>query len=285
MIGTIASLSMGVADFPIEIFRKAKTGTEAIKARSNTMKENSTGDKSPPRDSRSSSEVELSKQGTLSPTSPSGTMSPRAPSSIAALSKTSYESTGRSSTELGSIGSSSTNPTTISFDNGSINSASTKPPTVRGSSLKEALRGTVQRARSLSRDRGSTSRSDSRDPSLRTSGTESPGRHSRKDSNSVFDPSKMTIDNAGRATKGIGRIVSAGMKSPMDFTLGIARGFHNAPKLYGDDTVRPQEKVTDFQSGLKAAGKVSFQPADALKLELMQCRNLVTVFTMELQDL
>lgn len=45
------------------------------------------------------------------------------------------------------------------------------------------------------------------------------------------------------------------MKSPMDFTLGIARGFHNAPKLYGDDTVRPQEKVTDFQSGLKAAGK------------------------------
>ena len=43
----------------------------------------------------------------------------------------------------------------------------------------------------------------------------------------------------------------------MDFTLGLARGFHNAPKLYGDDTVRPQEKVTDFQSGLKAAGKVS----------------------------
>lgn len=253
MIGTIASLSMGVADFPIEIFRKAKTGTEAMKARSNTMKENSTDD----RDSRSSSEVELNKQGTFSPTSAtSGTMSPRAPSSIAGFSKTSYESTGRSSTELGSIGSSSTNPTTISFDDGSTNSASTKPAPVRGSSLKEALRGTVQRARSLSRDRGSTSRSDSRDPSLRTTGTESPGRHSRKDSNTVFDPSKMTIDNAGRATKGIGRIVSAGMKSPMDFTLGIARGFHNAPKLYGDDTVRPQEKVTDFQSGLKAAGKV-----------------------------
>jgi hypothetical protein len=43
----------------------------------------------------------------------------------------------------------------------------------------------------------------------------------------------------------------------MDFSLGIARGFHNAPKLYGDDTVRPQAKVTDLQSGLKAAGKVS----------------------------
>jgi hypothetical protein len=52
-------------------------------------------------------------------------------------------------------------------------------------------------------------------------------------------------------------MVGAGLKSPMDFTLGLARGFHNAPKLYGDNTVRPQEKVTDFQSGLKAAGKVS----------------------------
>jgi hypothetical protein len=44
----------------------------------------------------------------------------------------------------------------------------------------------------------------------------------------------------------------------MDFTLGLARGFHNAPKLYGDDTVRPQERVTDLQSGLKAAGKASY---------------------------
>jgi len=26
-------------------------------------------------------------------------------------------------------------------------------------------------------------------------------------------------------------------------------------RLYGDDTVRPQEKVVDFSSGLKAAGK------------------------------
>jgi hypothetical protein len=67
----------------------------------------------------------------------------------------------------------------------------------------------------------------------------------------------LTIDNAVGAAKGAQRIVAAGMKSPMDFTLGIARGFHNAPKLYGDDTVRPQEKVTDMKSGLKAAGKVS----------------------------
>lgn len=84
-------------------------------------------------------------------------------------------------------------------------------------------------------------------------------RHSRSNSGSgtptEFDPSKLTIENAIGAGKGISRIVGAGLKSPMDFTLGLARGFHNAPKLYGDDTVRPQEKVTDFQSGLKAAGR------------------------------
>ncbi|KAG8533815.1 uncharacterized protein KY384_001556 [Bacidia gigantensis] len=65
----------------------------------------------------------------------------------------------------------------------------------------------------------------------------------------------ITLDAAVGAGKGIGRMVSAGVKSPMDFTLGIARGFHNAPKLYGDETVRQSDKVTGIQSGLKAAGK------------------------------
>jgi len=69
----------------------------------------------------------------------------------------------------------------------------------------------------------------------------------------------------------------------MDFSLGLARGFHNAPKLYGDDTVRPQEKVTDLQSGLKAAGKVSLLVTiTRLKEEPTDIgRNLGTVSTME----
>src|ERR1700710_2676088 len=41
----------------------------------------------------------------------------------------------------------------------------------------------------------------------------------------------------------------------MDFTLSLARGFHNAPKLYGDDTVRSPDRITDFKSGVTAAGK------------------------------
>ncbi|KAI5844370.1 hypothetical protein DFP73DRAFT_513109 [Morchella snyderi] len=64
----------------------------------------------------------------------------------------------------------------------------------------------------------------------------------------------FTLGAALGAGKGVSRIVEAGLKSPMDFSLGLAQGFHNAPKLYGDN-VRDVEKVTGFQSGLKAAGK------------------------------
>ncbi len=56
--------------------------------------------------------------------------------------------------------------------------------------------------------------------------------------------------------KGVTGIVGAGLKAPMDITHNVARGFHNLPKMYGDETVRPLEKVTDVQSGLQAAGKV-----------------------------
>lgn len=66
----------------------------------------------------------------------------------------------------------------------------------------------------------------------------------------------IPLDAAVGAGKSLGRIVGAGLKSPMDFTLSLARGFHNAPKLYGDESVRQGDKITGIQSGLKAAGKV-----------------------------
>jgi hypothetical protein len=59
---------------------------------------------------------------------------------------------------------------------------------------------------------------------------------------------------------GIVRIAGAGFKSPATITYGLARGFHNAPKLYGDKTVRQTEKITGVRSGMSAAGKVSHVP-------------------------
>lgn len=43
---------------------------------------------------------------------------------------------------------------------------------------------------------------------------------------------------------------------PADFSLGMARGFHNAPKLYHDPTVTDTPQVVSLQSGFSAAGKV-----------------------------
>lgn len=74
---------------------------------------------------------------------------------------------------------------------------------------------------------------------------------SRRDSS----PVGMSIDAAVGAGKSVGKIVSTGVKSPMNFCLGLAKGFRNVPTLYNDETVRPVEKVTGIGSGLKVAGK------------------------------
>ncbi|TVY26678.1 hypothetical protein LHYA1_G004154 [Lachnellula hyalina] len=55
--------------------------------------------------------------------------------------------------------------------------------------------------------------------------------------------------------KGVSRIIGTGLKAPMDVTLGVAKGFGNLPKAYGDETVREKEKVTGIGSGLMVAGK------------------------------
>ncbi|KAH9828145.1 glycosyltransferase family 1 protein [Teratosphaeria destructans] len=42
---------------------------------------------------------------------------------------------------------------------------------------------------------------------------------------------------------------------PNDLHVAIARGFHNAPRLWGDATVRKPVRITGFKSGCEAAGK------------------------------
>jgi hypothetical protein len=68
----------------------------------------------------------------------------------------------------------------------------------------------------------------------------------------------MTAEFALDGSKGVSGIVGTSIRAPMDFTLNLASGFHNLPKSFGDDTVRVRhvERITGFQSGLKAAGKV-----------------------------
>lgn len=113
------------------------------------------------------------------------------------------------------------------------------PRSRRTSSMGLALRDqlTQCRSRSTSRQRGDAS------PSSRPRSPSGPSDFAQH------------LDTALHTGKGVSRIVGAGFKSPMDFTLGLAQGFHNAPRLYGDETVRKKEPVTDFKSGVRAATK------------------------------
>jgi UDP:flavonoid glycosyltransferase YjiC (YdhE family) len=99
------------------------------------------------------------------------------------------------------------------------------------SSMSSALKGQLKDAKSRSRS-GSRSRPESQ-----------PGAQP--------DYAETAMDT----TKGVGRILGAGFKSPLDFSMAVTKGFHNAPKLYGDDTVRKTDQVTDFKSGQKVAWK------------------------------
>ncbi|KAI1483830.1 glycosyltransferase family 1 protein [Daldinia eschscholtzii] len=54
--------------------------------------------------------------------------------------------------------------------------------------------------------------------------------------------------------EGIGKTGRALAHAPVDLSLALAQGFHNAPRLYGDETVRRPIRVTGIRSGLKAAG-------------------------------
>lgn len=67
--------------------------------------------------------------------------------------------------------------------------------------------------------------------------------------------SEVNLEAAIDAGRGVSRVVTTSVKSPMNFCLGLARGFRNIPKLYNDDTIRPVDKVTDISSGFKVAGK------------------------------
>lgn len=78
----------------------------------------------------------------------------------------------------------------------------------------------------------------------------------RKHARTINDIRDVDIDGIVCAGKSAAKVVNVGLRAPASFTMAVAKGFHNMPLLYGDDTVREQSKVTGIKSGLKAAGKV-----------------------------
>ena len=62
-------------------------------------------------------------------------------------------------------------------------------------------------------------------------------------------------DLADDTTAGLAQTGEAIAKAPLDLSLALAQGFHNAPRLYGDDTVRTAPRIEGFRSGCRAAGR------------------------------
>jgi hypothetical protein len=121
-------------------------------------------------------------------------------------------------------------------------------PTHRSTFMSQAFAESAQGSRSSSRERHRRASSISA-AERSNSGTASPKP-------ATPGPGlQESMESAVDTGKGLARIVGAGFKSPMDFSLNVAKGLHNVPKLYGAD-VRQVDKVTDFQSGLRTAAKV-----------------------------
>ncbi|KAI9820095.1 MAG: hypothetical protein M1832_003802 [Thelocarpon impressellum] len=264
LLGTLGSLMMGVADFPVEILKtiaikpeagKAVTTPTASKATTPSISRHSSmplaemgaeARDEPIRQSIDSSGVRSQSSGNTGSTG-----DPLARSGSSNEDGTLTEQTSHTSSAHDSLAEPPDRPDSLAIDASVASEREgtvTQSPTVQSPTLESLnLDTSHSRPSAMSQILGELGRSNS---GSRRSGSRSHS-HTRSDS----PTGTVTLDTVVGATKGVGRIVSAGLKSPMDFTLALARGFHNAPKLYGDETVRPADKVTGIHSGLKAAGK------------------------------
>jgi hypothetical protein len=62
----------------------------------------------------------------------------------------------------------------------------------------------------------------------------------------------LAVELAHDASHGMKKSGLSLLRAPMHFSLALTQGFHNAPRLYGDETVRRPPRITGFHSGLRA---------------------------------
>ncbi|KAF2808344.1 UDP-Glycosyltransferase/glycogen phosphorylase [Mytilinidion resinicola] len=238
IIGTASTMMMGVADFPTETLKLLNIYPDARKKTKNTESEGT-----------SSNGASINGASTIR----SGRSTTSRTDSIRSESSSTTALPG-SDTPLAEA-SAQDLPTPTS-----PNRSGAMSPVSRNRFMKEAMRTQTQVSRPSSpirswcpicrkgscnhtRHQRSTSQSEPE------SDTSKPGSLWDQNSSKFITP-----ESAINTGKGITRILGAGFKSPMDFSMNVAKGFHNAPRLYGQE-VRKVDKVTDLQSGLRTAAK------------------------------
>lgn len=227
LMGTATSIMMGVADMPIQTLKLLNIHPDS---RPNKGKEKST-----------SEGLESTPSGESS-----GSGRPRT-----------ERTTTNTSTRSGMDTPPTTDPSRPQSDSTVVDIPDTPgTPTHRSSFMSQALAENTEgsRSRTASSERKRQLSPDASDAVSQRRASSTAGTEQRSTTGTQPGLAE-NVESAMDTGKGLARIVGAGFKSPMDFSLNIAKGFHNVPKLYGAD-VRQVDKVTDFQSGLRTAAKV-----------------------------
>ena len=217
LVGTMTQMMMGVADFPIETLKALKIHPEAARRRKSSTNANA----------EEASSADSAKESAES-------QSASASADDKTVSATDGESILSSQATITSTPATSRANSTFNFQE-SLDRVQSPPTSDTSHSRSTSMSNALKDQLSPSKERP-RSRSGSR-----------PGSQS--------GTSKDYLETGMGTAKGVHRIIGAGLKSPMDFSVALSKGFHNAPKLYGDDTVRKSDQVTDFRSGQKAAWK------------------------------
>lgn len=105
---------------------------------------------------------------------------------------------------------------------------------------KEATNGSTEKVRDKDTDESNDGK--------RPQASREPSTLSR-----ISEPDEDLADElTNEAASGFRKTGGALARFPMNLTLAITKGCHNAPRLYGDETVRRPPRVTGMHSGLRA---------------------------------
>ncbi|ORX93206.1 hypothetical protein BCR34DRAFT_594746 [Clohesyomyces aquaticus] len=263
IIGTATTMMMGVADFPIETMKLLGIHPESKKGKS----------------------AQGSQAGTSTPESRIGRPTDsRSTTNTRASASSSASTLPGVNTPLAELPTGSADDVTPSRHSSSSEISRVTSPTGRSSFMAQAMRASTQVSHTRSRS-ASPCPIDRFRHNHSQSQTSSDSRSAQSSSNTKYEhpvrsPTGTTFGDriasfnpeaAVHTGKGLQRIVGAGFKSPMEFTLNVAKGFHNVPKLYGGSGVRTAAKelglgfyegmtglVTDPYKGAKKEGAAGF---------------------------
>jgi hypothetical protein len=93
---------------------------------------------------------------------------------------------------------------------------------------------------------------DAAEGKMKQNGRPKPEREESSLSKLTEPDETLNEELAHEAAFGFRKTGHALARFPMNITLALTQGFHNAPRLYGDETVRRPPRVTGLHSGLRA---------------------------------